>query len=271
MSKLKWDQEGTRLYETGVDHGVLFTLARTGYEEGCAWNGLSSVSESPSGGEASPVYADNMEYLNLTSAEKFGATIEAYTYPDKWAECDGSAEVAKGVSIGQQTRKKFGLSYRSLIGNDVEETDYGYKIHLIYNGKAAPSERSRQTVNESPEATALSWTVSTTPVDVSAINPKTGRPYKPLSHLTIDSTTVDPAKLAAFEEILYGRDGVYTETVDTEFDSAKAYYELVDGAYVLTSDAAKIDGKAYYEETTAPIKSRLPHPDEVIRFFNEEG
>lgn len=271
MSKLKWDQEGKRFYETGVDHGVLFPLTKAGYQEGCAWNGLSSVSESPSGGEASSVYADNIEYLSLTSAEKFGATIEAYTYPDQWAECDGSAEVAKGVSVGQQSRKKFGLSYRSLIGNDLEETDYGYKIHLIYNGKAAPSERSRQTVNESPEATTLSWTVSTTPVEISTINHVTGKPYKPVAHLTVDSTKVDPAKLSAFEEILYGKDGVYTEAVDASFNASKSYYELVDGEYVKTTDQAKVDGKTYYEEKTAPVKARLPLPDEVIRLFNEAG
>lgn len=271
MSKLKWDQEGKRLYETGVDHGVLYPLTKAGYQEGCAWNGLSSVSENPSGGEASSVYADNIEYLSLTSAEKFGATIEAYMYPDQWSECDGSAELAKGVSVGQQPRKKFGLSYRSLIGNDLEETDYGYKIHLIYNGKAAPSERSRQTVNESPEATALSWTISTTPVMLSAVNPATGKPYKPVAHLTVDSTKVDPAKLAAFEEVLYGKDGVYAEAANAEFGSAKTYYELADGEYVKTTDTAKAEGKTYYEETAAPVKARLPLPDEVMRFFNEAG
>lgn len=271
MSKLKWDEVGKRLYETGVDHGVLYPAVKGTYPEGFAWNGLTAVNESPSGAESTSVYANNAEYVSMTSNEKFGATVEAYTYPDQWGECDGSAEVAPGVQIGQQTRKRFGLSYRSLIGNDTEETDYGYILHLVYNGKAAPSERSHQTVNENVEAAQLSWEVSTTAVVINMLDPTTGKPYKPTAHLTINSTKVDAAKLAAFEEILYGEDGTFTKTSDTTFSSDKKYYELVDGEYVETTDSALSSSKEYYEELTPPIKARLPLPDEVISFFNEAG
>lgn len=199
MAKLKWDQTGERLYETGCDRGVLFPVATGGtYGSGVAWNGLSSVNQSPSGAEATAVYADNIKYLDLMSAETFGATVEAYTYPDEFAECDGSATIAQGVTAGQQTRKMFGLSYRTLIGNDTEGTDHGYKIHLVYGAKAAPSERSYSTVNDSPEAATLSWELTTTPVDVPG--------FKPTAHLEIDSTKADPEKLKELEAILYGTD-----------------------------------------------------------------
>lgn len=269
--KLEWDKTGERLYETGVDRGVLYPSVKGAYPEGFAWNGLTKVSESPSGAEATPIYADNIEYLSLVSAEKYASTIEAYMYPDQWAECDGSAEAAKGVRIGQQARRAFGLSYRTLIGNDVEDTDYGYKIHLVWNCKAAPAERSRQTVNESPEAVQMSWSVSTTPVVLNMLNPGTGKLYKPTAHMDVNSTKVDPAKLAAFEEILYGKDGVYAESKDTAFSAGKSYYELEDGAYVKTKDSAPVSGKTYYEATVEPVKARLPMPEEVIRFFNEAG
>lgn len=199
MSKLKWDLTGERVYETGLDRGVLFPMGNSGaYEKGVAWNGLSSVNESPSGGEPNAVWADNMKYLNLMSAEDFGATVEAYTYPPEFEECDGSAEIAPGVTIGQQDRKMFGMSYRTLIGNDVVGTKLGYKIHLIYGAQASPSEKNRTTVNESPEATAFSWELSTTPVDVPG--------YKPTAHLVIDSTKTSAEKLAALEKLLYGDD-----------------------------------------------------------------
>ena len=199
MSRIVWDQTGKRLYETGVDRGVIYPLNINGtYPLGVAWNGLSNVTESPSGAEASPVYADNIKYLNLVSAEDFGASIEAYTYPDEFAECDGSAELTPGVMIGQQNRKTFGLCYRSLLGNDVEGTEYGYKLHLVYGALAAPSEKAYQTVNDSPEAIALSWEITTSPVSVAG--------FKPTAILTIDSTKVDAAKLAALENILYGKD-----------------------------------------------------------------
>ena len=271
MRKIKWDEVGKRLYETGVDHGVLYPAVKASYPKGVAWDGLINVNESPSGAESTPQYADNIEYLNLISAEKFAATIEAYFSPVEFDECDGSAEVAPGVNIGQQTRKMFGLSYRTLIGNDVDDTDHGYKIHLVYNGKAAPSERARSTVNESPEALQLSWSVSTTAVVINMINPKTGKVYKPTAHLQIDSTRVNPEKLAAFEEILYGKDGEFAATTDTDFSSGKKYYELVDGEYAETSDTAFDSAKTYYEATAEPVEARLPLPDEVIRFFNEAG
>lgn len=199
MAKLVWDKVGERLYETGVSNGVLYPMTEGNtYGTGVAWNGISSVSESPSGAEPSAVYADNTKYLNLISAEDFSATIEAYTYPDEWAECDGSAEIAKGVMIGQQTRKGFGLCYRTILGNDVRSNEYGYKLHIIYGGMAAPSEKSYTSVNDSPEAITLSWSITTTPVAVSG--------FKPTACLIIDSTKADPAKLAALEKILYGSD-----------------------------------------------------------------
>lgn len=203
--RLLWDKTGERTYETGVDHGVLYPQdAKGAYPKGVAWNGLSGVTESPSGAEPNPIYADNMKYLNLMSEEEFGATIEAYMYPDEFAVCDGTAEVADGVTIGQQVRRPFGLSYRTILGNDTEKNNYGYKLHLIYGATASPSEKGYQTVNDSPEAIAFSWEVTTTPVEISAIDPGTGRPFKPTASITIKSSDVDPAKLKAFEDILYG-------------------------------------------------------------------
>lgn len=197
MPKIKWDQTGDRRYETGVSKGVLYPMSNGAYTKGVAWNGLTNVSESPEGAEATPLYADNIKYLNLLSAEEFKATVEAYTYPDEFAACNGEAELAPGVSIGQQSRKAFGLCYQTKIGNDVNP-DLGYKIHLIYNGLAAPSEKAYGTVNDSPEAITFSWEVSTTPVEV------TGK--KPTATLIIDSTKVDAAKLALLEDKLYGTD-----------------------------------------------------------------
>lgn len=201
MSKLVWDNAGERLYETGVQKGVLYVQGDNGtYPKGVAWNGLSSVSENPSGAEATAIYADDIKYLNLMSAEEYGATIEAYMYPDEFAECDGSVAVTEGVYIGQQTRKAFGFCYRSTIGNDTKGNDYGYKLHLVYNALAAPSEKTYSSINDSPEVDPMSWEISTTPV------PVTG--HKPTATLTIDSTKVDAEKLAALEAILYGTDEV---------------------------------------------------------------
>lgn len=199
MAKLVWDKTGERLYETGVDRGVLYVQSNGTYPNGVAWNGLTAVTESPSGAEATPLYADNIKYLNLMSAEEFGCTIEAYTYPEEFAECDGSAELATGVTIGQQARKTFGLSYRTKIGNDATGDKFGYKLHLIYGGLASPSEKAYATINDSPEAITFSWEVSTTPVSVDG--------HSPTACITIDSTKVEPTKLAALEEILYGKDG----------------------------------------------------------------
>ena len=192
-----WDQVGERIYETGVDHGVLYLPNASGvYDTGFAWNGLTTVTESPSGAEASPQYADNIKYLNLISAEEFGGTIEAFTYPDEFAECDGSAVPSPGVIIGQQGRKIFGLSFRTQVGNDLEGTDHGYKLHLLYGCQAAPSEKAYATINDSPEALTFSWEITTTPVPVTD--------YKPTSLIVIDSTEVDPTDLTALETILYG-------------------------------------------------------------------
>ena len=197
MPKLKWDQTGERLYETGVDKVVLFPMESTGqYGAGVAWNGITAVNESPSGAEPTALYANNGKYLNLISNEDFAATIEAYTYPDEVEECDGSKEIAPGVVIGQQKRKVFGLAYRSLIGNDVDGNDHGYKLHLVYGCLAAPSENNHSTVNDSPEAGTMSWSVSTTPVEVADA--------KPTATVTIDSTKADKTKLKKLEDMLYG-------------------------------------------------------------------
>lgn len=200
MTMLKWDQVSEKVYETGVDRGVLYIPNAFGvYSTGHSWNGLISVSESPSGAESNKQYADNQVYLNLTSAEEFSATVEAFTYPNAFAACDGSAELATGVFVGQQRRSSFGLSYRSLIGNDVASTEFGYKLHLVYGGLAAPTEKAYTTVNDSPEAITFSWEISTTPVDVPG--------KKPSATITIDSTKVNAAKLAELEAILYGTAG----------------------------------------------------------------
>ena len=225
MAELKWDAAGERLYETGVDHGVLYPQDSLGtYTKGYAWNGLTSISESPSGAEANPQYADNIKYLNLISAEEFGATIEAFTYPDEFAQCDGTAVVG-GVQLAQQTRKPFGLSYRSLVGNDLVGTDFGYKIHLIYGCQAAPSEKSRSTVNDSPEAATFSWEITTNPVPVAGTNAATGKPYRPTAHVTIDSTQVSAAVMADLEEILYG-----TASTEPRLPSPEEVIDLVGAA-----------------------------------------
>lgn len=196
MAKLVWDQTGERSYETGVKKGVLYVQSEGTYPKGVAWNGLTAVTESPSGAEATAMYADDTKYLNLYSAEEFGATIEAYTFPDEFAQCDGSAELVPGISIGQQARKSFGFVYQSTLGNDTEGNDHGYKLHLIYGCMASPSERAYATINDSPEAVTFSWEVTSTPVSVTG--------FKPTSCITIDSTKVEPTKLAALEAILFG-------------------------------------------------------------------
>lgn len=197
MAKITWDDTGKKIYETGVDRGVLYPITTgTTYGTGVPWNGLTAVNESPSGAESNPQYADNIKYLDLTSAEEFGFTIEAFTYPVEFEECDGSAQLAEGITIGQQTRKMFGFSYRTLVGNDTQGTDYGYKIHLVYGCKASPSEKSRSTVNDSPEAITFSWEITTTPVNVNG--------HKPTSHLIVDTTVADAGKVTQLETKLYG-------------------------------------------------------------------
>ena len=199
MAKLVWDKTGDRLYETGVKNGVLYIPTSGIYSKGVAWNGLTAVTESPSGAEATALYADDTKYLSLMSTEEFGATIEAYTYPDEFAACDGSAELADGVTIGQQKRSAFGLCYKTTIGNDTDGNDHGYKLHIIYGAQAKPSERAYASINDSPEAVTFSWEITTTPVNVTGA--------KPTASLVIDSTKADPSKLSALEDILYGKDG----------------------------------------------------------------
>lgn len=195
--KLVWDNVGERFYETGVKNCALYLQNTDGsYPKGVAWNGISAINESPSGAESSPIYADDTKYLNLISNEELSASIEAYTYPDEFAECDGSAEIATGITIGQQPRKAFGLAYKTTLGNDIVGNEYGYKLHLLYGCKAAPSEKAYSTINDSPEAITFSWEISTTPVNVKG--------FKPTSNLTIDSSKVAPEKLAALEEVLFG-------------------------------------------------------------------
>ena len=200
MSKLVWDVVGERNYETGVSKGVLYPMVSGAYPKGVAWSGLTTVTETASGAEATPLYADNIKYLNLMSVEELGGTIEAYTAPDEFGACDGTAELTAGVSIGQQPRQTFGLAYQTILGNDTENNNHGYKIHLVYGALASPTERSYATVNDSPEAMTMSWEFSTTPVSVTG--------FEPTSLVVIDSTKVDAEKLAAFEAIIYGSDDV---------------------------------------------------------------
>jgi hypothetical protein len=199
MAKLVWDQTGQRTYETGVDRGVLYLQDESGkYVNGVAWNGLTGVDESPSGAEATPLYADNIKYLELRAAEDFGATIKAYTYPEEFEACDGSAAIAEGINIGQQDRIPFGLCYRTVLGNDIQANNFGYKLHLIYGATASPSEKSYSTINDSPEAIEFSWEITTTPIEVEG--------FKPTASLTINSTKVSAENLAAIEALLYGDD-----------------------------------------------------------------
>lgn len=262
FKKLTWDQTGERLYETGVKKGVLYPQAEDGlYPVGTAWNGLTAVTESPSGAEATALYADDIKYLNLISAEEFGATIEAYTYPDEFAQCDGSAAIATGVAIGQQKRKQFGLAYQTTLGNDVDNNDYGYKLHMIYNALAAPSEKAYATINDSPEAITFSWEVTTTPVNVEG--------FKPTASVTIDSTKVNADKLASLEKILYGTDPELTKSEPEDWSTNyKNYYTKTGTEYtaVTGGSAPSWTAETYY---TAGVAARLPLPDEIASIFAE--
>ena len=258
--RLSWDNNGERLFETGVRNAVLYKHDKATYDKGVAWNGITAITESPEGAEATPLYADDIKYLNLFSAEEFGATIEAYTYPTEFEECDGSASVAPGVTSGQQSRKPFGLSYRTVLGNDVDGNDYGYKLHLIYGCQAQPSEKAFATINDSPEAITFSWEVKTTPVSVTGA--------KPTATLTIDSTKTTAEKMAALEAILYGTSAGSTYVAVTpsgsENPTTEGWYELSGGSYVLSQDAEISHEKTYYEKkTTEDTSPRLPLPDEV--------
>lgn len=217
MPRLTWDDLGKRFYETGVKQGVLYPQVGGAYPKGVAWNGLTAVTESPSGAEPTPLYADDIKYLELTSNEEFGCTIEAYTYPDEFKACNGETTLAEGVTIGQQTRVPFGFCYKTILGNDEKKNDYGYKLHLVYGATASVSEKAFQTINDSPEAITFSWEVTTTPVSVKG--------FKPTAILTIDSTTIAADKLTALEDILYGK-----ETVEARLPLPDEIAELVKAA-----------------------------------------
>lgn len=260
---ITWDDQGKKIFEAGTDHAVLYPISNGTFPKGYAWNGITAVNESPEGGDAQDFYADNIKYGSLRGAENFNGTIECYTYPDEWKACDGRKELVKGVTIAQQNRKAFGLSYRSLLGNDTEGLDLGYVLHLVYNATASPSEKSRSTINESPEAQTFSYEFKTTPVPVSAI-PNA----RPTAHLEIDSTKVTKAQLDAIEAILYGQAGTasYSEVsaVSSDNPATEGWYELVGAAYVLSTDTAADPAKTYYEKTvTGAVDGRLPLPDEV--------
>lgn len=258
LNKLSWDESGEKLFETGVDHCVLYPYNTSAtpnyYGPGVVWNGISSVSESPEGAEANAIYADNIKYLNLYSAEEFKATLEAYMYPDEFEECDGSAEIAPGITIGQQDRKLFGLCYRTVLGSDTEGNSHGYKIHCIYGAMASPSEKSYTTINDSPEAITFSWELNTTPVNVTD--------KKPTATLIIDSTKVDPDKLKALEEVLYGVDAA-------EYDSTKTYDTgdyCIKANKVYKANDDNVTGEwndSKWDEISTPMP-RLPLPDEII-------
>lgn len=246
--KLVWDQVGERLYETGTKKGVLFVQNNDGsYAKGVAWNGLTAVTESPSGAEATDLYADDMKYLSLRSAEEFGGTIEAYTYPDEWGQCDGTGTPVTGIHLGQQARKSFGMCYRTAIGNDTSGSDFGYKLHLVYGATASVSERAYSTINDSPEAITFSWEFTTVPVEVEG--------WKPTALLTVDSTKVDATKLAQLEAMLYGTEGsvsysaytvTYTEFTGNAFVADTTYYEKDGNVYTATEDTVYNDQKTYY-------------------------
>lgn len=262
MAELFWDKTAEHLYETGTDHGVVYPADDNGaYPKGYAWNGITGWTESPSGADETALYADNIKYLSLRSAEEFGATLTAYTYPDAFAKLDGSDAPVEGMKIYQQARRSFGLSIRTLIGNDVKSNDYGYMLHLVYGLTASPSERSYSTVNDSPEAIEFSWELSSVPASVTG--------YKPTSVITVDSTKVNPAYLRNLERVLYGTTAgdVYDPTEDTTVDSEKTYYKLENGSYTAvtteTGDNPKTNG--WYEKVTlTDTDARLPLPDEVI-------
>lgn len=276
MSKLLWDQTGEKIYETGVDHGILFPTLVTApnssnyAENGTAWNGLTAVNESPSGAEAEKIYADNIVYLTLTSAEEYSATIEAYTYPDAFADCNGETQAVTGVTFGQQSRKTFGFAFRTIKGNDVDGDSYGYELHLLYGLKASPSSKDHSTVNDSPEAVQMSWEVNSTPVAFT-----TNTEFKPVSTIVIDSTKVDAVKYAQFEDMLNGVDANtperYVKTNDKTKQSKDYYTKGDDGTYTPFQGDAFVPGYTYYQQVPAVTQasdSVMPTPQAVYNFFN---
>ncbi len=261
-----WDKTGEHLYETGTDRGMVYPADNSGtYPKGYPWNGLTGYTESPSGADETALYADNQKYLSLRSAEEFGATITAYTFPEEFAKLDGSAnliEGVKGIKVYQQSRKSFGFAVRTLIGNDIDSNDHGYKLHLLYGLTASPSEKGYSTVNDSPEAIEFSWEIKSVPVAVPG--------FKPTSVITIDSTEVDPTKLAALEDILYGKyDDTFVEAtpVGTENPSTEGWYEKAGDNYFKTTDTTVVSSKTYYVGSGA-TEARLPLPAEIITLFS---
>lgn len=262
---VEWDKVGERFYEIGVDHGMIYPLANGAYNNGEAWSGLSNVSINPEGADVNDIWADNMKYLSLRSAETVKATIECYSYPDKFKECNGEVSPVAGMTVGQQTRKAFGFSFRSKIGNDEQFQDYGYKLHFIYNATASPSEKSYGTINDSTDVDAMSYEIDTTAIPVK-IN---GVEYKPTSYVCIESNKVGTAEnLTALEEIIYGTAAIYTKVADTTGSPAadtQYYTRDASGNYVectkpLTAFAANTD---YYTLTSAGVEPRMPLPDEI--------
>jgi hypothetical protein len=257
MTTLTWDKAGERLYETGVDHGVLYIPNGAGvYDTGSSWNGLTTVTESPSGAESNPQYADNIKYLNLVSAEEFGGTIEAFMYPPEFEQCDGTASPTPGVGIGQQSRKTFGLSYRTKVGNDLDGQDHGYKLHLVYGALAAPSEKAYATINDSPEAITFSWEFTTTPVEVGTIS---GTMYKPTATITIDSTKVDADDLATLEEFLYGTAGT-----DPSLPTPAAVIALFSGAVLTVTPTAPTYDNASNTMTVPTVAGVTYYVDDEV-------
>ena len=269
--KISWDNQGEKKFEAGTDHAVLYPIANGAYPKGVAWNGITAVNESPEGGDAQDFYADNIKFGSLRGAENFNGTIECYTYPDEWKACDGRKELVPGATIAQQNRKAFGLSYRSLLGNDTEGLDLGYILHLVYNATASPSEKSRSTINESPEAQTFSYEFQTTPVSVSAVENA-----KATSHIEIDSTKVTEAQLTAIEAVLYGTVGTISysaKTPTTTNPHTEGLYERSGSAgsyvYTLTEDTTVESGKTYYEKVeSGAVEGRLPLPDEVYEILS---
>lgn len=261
---LKWDQTGERLYETGIDRGVIYPQSEAGdYPMGEAWNGLTSVTESPSGAESTALYANNGKYVNLISAEEFAATIGAYTFPDAFAACNGLMELAPGVFAGQQTRTPFGMTYRSLIGNDIQKEAYGYKLHFIYGASAAPSESAYNTINDSPEASEMSWEVSTTPVDVPG--------GKPSATIVVDSTKATPAQLKALEDIIYGKDYELTTTQPEDWEENYAqYFEKSGSEFTAVSGSGVAPSWAENKYYTGKVDARLPLPTEIATIMASE-
>lgn len=279
MAKLVWDAIGEHFFEIGVKKGVLYPIENNVYPKGVAWNGLSSVQESPDGAESNDIYADDIKYLSIRSVENFKGTIEAFYYPDEFKPCNGEVEVVNGVTIGQQARKSFGFAYVTSLGNDTDFQDYGYKINLVWGCTVSPSEETHETINESPEPEPFSWEFDTIPVNVTG--------HKPTAHMEIDSTKFvtddQKAALLAFEEILYGRDAAdaadatYKVTHDAAPVTGKTYYTLSDTTYTKFTGSEFVSGTTYYEIATpahadvTALTARLPLPDEVIQLLTVTG